>query len=162
MPDERQMLDLSTFKIGALKDTPPGGLFLPIVEGGHRFLAGRLNQFPVLVVLEDDRGSAFRVAAAEQWSRKAGLHVTEGRFRVDPSTAAPIRDPRDAPPGSLVLSSLGPMIIAHDQNGMKAVSLAEGDGTTDLGDDAVAFGSWQYVVGRATDTQSLFAFSAST
>ena len=48
------MLDLAFFRTGALKDTPAGALFVPSAKGGDHFLAGRLSDFPVLVVLEGD------------------------------------------------------------------------------------------------------------
>ena len=160
MSDRPQMFDLSSFVIGSLKDTPPGGLFLPVVQGGRRFIAGRLNEFPVLVVLEDDNGAPFRVASPEQWSVKAGLHVVGGRIQVDPLSAAPIRDPRDAPHGAIVLSARGLMIIAHDQNGTKAALLEGGADSTEIGENAVAFTTWRYVVGGEAHPVALFEFRA--
>lgn len=160
MPNPSHMFDLQHFNIGSLKDTPLGGLFLPVIEGGQRFVAGRLNHFPVLVVLDGGAGNAFRVADPEQWSRRSGLHVQGGRFQVDPGASIPVRDPEDAPPGSFVLSKQGPMIIAYDHNGSKAVLLAGGEGSTDISEMAVAFTAWQYVVGGPSDTHPVFSFRA--
>ena len=151
------MLDINHFKIGALRDTPPGSLFVPAVAGGDHFLSGRLNDFPVLVVLGGE--SPFSVGSPEEWSRTSGLIVNVIEFEVDPTTALRIRDPEDAPHGALVLSSRGPMIIAHDHNGTKAVLLAGGEGPTYFeGDMAVAFTAWHVVAGTGAKARSLFKF----
>lgn len=141
-----RMLDLAFFRTTALGDTPPGALFVPTGEGGEHFVAGRLNEFPVLIVLDGDR--PFRVASPEQWSRGRGLIVEKIRFQVDKASATEIDHAQDAPRGALVLSTLGAMIVAYDDNGPQAVLLESGSGSTEIsGTDAVAFSAWQIVAG---------------
>lgn len=146
MDDSKSMLDLAFFRTGALRDTPAGALFVPAVEGGERFLAGRLDDVPVLVALEGQE--PFRLAPAEQWARDPGLLIEKIRFQVDKASAFGIRQASDAPNGALLLSGLGAMIVAYDHDGSRAVLLGGGMGSTDLdGVDPVAFTNWQIVAG---------------
>ncbi|MGZ9086741.1 MAG: hypothetical protein ACXW3R_14665 [Rhodoplanes sp.] len=141
------MLDLAFFRTGALKDTPAGSLFVPAVESDGLFLAGRLNEFPVLVALEGDQ--PFRVASPDQWRHSSGLLVEKIRFQVDRASAFCLRQAQDAPHGALILSSLGAMIAAFDDNGIKAVLLGGGSGSTQIeGTESVAFRTWQIVAGQ--------------
>lgn len=139
------MIDLTLLSTGRHRDTPPGALFLPVVSGGERFLAGRVNDYPVLVVLEGER--PFHLAPADRWSRSSGLFLIQGRFRVQLDSAIPIRSALDAPLGALVLSPLGIMVIGEDDNGKKGVLLAGGKGSTDIEDGDVGFANWQIVTG---------------
>jgi hypothetical protein len=118
-----------------------------VVEDGERFIAGRINDFSVLVVLEGDH--PFHVGERETWSRRPGLVVEDFRFQVDPTSAVAARL-LDLPLGALVLSERGASLIAGDRNGPKAVLLAGGEGSTDLdaaGGDA-AFTVWRIVTGE--------------
>lgn len=146
------MIDLSLLRPSRLEHTPPGVLFIPVVETGGHFLAGRINDFSVLVELDGEE--PFHVAETETWSRSAGLVVEGGRFQVDPQSAIPVRSASDAPPGALVLTRTGPSLLAHDRNGAKAVLLAGGKGPTDIEAGDVAFSKWRIVTG-AGDAQAV-------
>lgn len=140
----RCYVDLAFLRTGKLEETPAGALFLPVVAGGRRFLAGRLGDTQVLVALDGDH--AFHVAPPADWSKSAGLIARKLRFEAEPKSAIECRDAASAPHGSLVLSDLGHMIVAFDQNGAKAVLLSDGVGETGIDQtNAVAFTSWQIV-----------------
>ncbi len=142
--EARCYVDLAFLRTGKLEETPAGALFLPVAEGGDRFLAGRLNAYPVLVAL--DGNEAFHVASPEQWSRGAGLIALKIRFEVNPKSGEACQRASSSPRGSLVLSDLGRMIIAFDQNGPKAVLLSDGESDTSIDEtNAVAFTSWRIV-----------------
>lgn len=139
-----RMLDLAFFRTGTLTDVPPGCLFVPASENGQHLVGGRLNDMPVLVGLEGD--NPFLVAAPEQWPPSQGLIVRRIRFQIDKASAVEIRHAQDAPRGALVLSPLGAMIVAYDDNGPKAVLLEGGSGSTGIENiDSVAFTLWQIV-----------------
>lgn len=142
--NSRCYVDLAFLRTGKLEETPPGALFLPVAKGGDRFLAGRLGDTPVLVALDGDK--AFQVALPSEWSRAAGLIARKLRFEAEPKSAVECQSAASAPHGSLVLSDLGHMIVAFDQNGAKAVLLSDGVGDTGIDQtNAVAFTSWQIV-----------------
>lgn len=141
---DHKYLDLTLMRPARLKETPPGGLFIPATENGDRFVAGRVNVFPALVILEGDK--PFRASSPEEWSRGPGIVVDQIKFQADPSSARRIQHISEAAHGSLLLSTLGTSIVAYDHNGMKAVLLADGEIPTDIdGKDAISFLSWRIV-----------------
>ena len=139
------MIDITLLRTSRLEHTTPGSLFLPVVGSGSHFLAGRIDDFPVLVEL--DGQEPFKVAPTEEWSRASGLVIESGRLQVEPRSATPVQSPQDAPPGSLVLAREGPTLIAHDQDGPKPVRLGGGEGVTALEPGDVAFTEWRFVTG---------------
>lgn len=140
----RCYVDLAFLRTGKLEETPAGALFLPVLKGGRRFLAGRLGDIAVVVALDGDE--PFQVARPVDWAKSAGLIARKLRFEAEPKSAMECQSAASAPHGSLVLSDLGHMIVAFDQNGAKAVLLSDGVGETGIDQtNAVAFTSWQIV-----------------
>jgi hypothetical protein len=145
------MIDLSLLKPTKLRDSPPGALFVPVVKNGDYFLAGRVNDYPVLVAVDGE--DPFHVADRDAWTRAAGLIVQDIRFQVNVQSAIPARSELDVPPGALVLASAGTSVIGQDRNGRKAVLLAGGKGPTALAEGDVAFTAWRIVSGEADALQ---------
>src|SRR5436190_19443633 len=95
------MIDLSALKVTKLKDLPIGTLFRPAAKDGERFLAGLINETPVLVSLEGE--IPFLVAQVAEWSRAPGFAVSDVRIQVDPASAMLAHDEEEAGLGSIVL-----------------------------------------------------------
>lgn len=140
------MIDLQLLVPGKHGDTPSGALFVPVAKDEQRFLSGRINDNPVLVSLEGER--PFHVAETGQWSRSPGLFISDGRFQVEVASAVPVHSANDIALGALVLSPLGTMLIAEDDNGKKGVLLASGSGPTNVERGDVAFGAWRIITGN--------------
>jgi len=152
------MIDLSALKPVKLKDLTVGSLFRPAVESGERFVAGLINETPVLVALEGEQ--PFHVAQVAQWSRAPGFLVSGARIQVDPTSAALPHDEEEARLGSVVLLGETPTLVCTDGHRMYAVEMAPDGANRSLQRGDIAFRAWRIVTGSGDDCLTHFSHSS--
>lgn len=143
------MIELDLLQPISLHSLPLGGLFRPAVDGGERFLSGRINETPVLVSLEGE--IPFCLGPTESWSRAPGYWVRDTRIRVDPVSARLPHDEQEAGVGSIVLMENFPALISTDRHARFAVQLTPDGAKRRVKRGDVAFANWDLVTGRGDD-----------
>ncbi len=153
------MIDVAIVTPAALQDVQPGQLFIPVVKGGDRFLGGRINQTPVLVVLEGE--DPFNTAEPAKWSRTGGIVIADSRFVVEIASACPALEAEDSP-GSLVIGRDRSLyVFGHAGPDRYAVCLQAGESETGVEEGDIAFKGWRIVVGDEGNEVELFSFTGS-
>jgi hypothetical protein len=148
------MIEISQLKTSRLTDVPPGAIFFPTGKGQPRLLCGRIDGHVVLLALEGV--DPFADAPIGTWPHARGLIVERYRVQVDHLSARSINATLDAPLGSIILGSDGPVLRTGNSNGSHAVLLAAGKTPGVATKGEVAFTSWRFVTGHGDDTVVLF------
>jgi hypothetical protein len=138
-----------------VRNLSTGCLFVPVKAGDEHFLAGRINETPVLMTLDGEE--PFRVAETGEWRAvRNGLAVQNIRFEVDLESGFIAFDEADTPPGTLVRSAGAIGIIGFDRHQPYTVWVSGGE-KRGVSQEDVAFTKWQIVVGPEDSIKSLFA-----
>jgi hypothetical protein len=147
------MLSLDGVTRTELKQLEYGSLFVPIVETGSRFLAGRLNDYELLIVLDGEK--PFSASERHQWSRGAGIQVPGIRFEAETGDASRVDGTRK---GMLLLSGDQIGIAGYERSDPFPVWIF-GDGKSG-GESAIGFRKWRIVRGSGAEKQILFEGAA--
>ena len=152
MPDVK-LLDSKLLKPTTHRGLALGALFLPVVKNGDHYLAGRVNNSPVLVVLDGEK--PFEFSDTEQWSRAPGLMIQNFSFVVDPASAELVRDGPTI--GSLVVGEHGIVVMARSPSGTHGVYLGDRKESTRDQETDVGFKRWQITASPSHREVTLFS-----